>query len=425
MPPRQARHAIAAVLGVREGFEARRRGGQHHGRLFQFAAQHRQIARLIADAFVLFVRAVMFFIDDDQAQILKRQKQRRARSGHNARAAGMHFAIGAAAGFGREVGMPFGREHAEAFFKARHHRLGQRDFRQHHQNLRVRIGLQSGGDRLHIDFRLARACDAVEQDGFKFSAAHGGAEHVGGCALLRRQNCRRARHVRDRERAVLRNLDERQRAFLHQPRDYAGGHAGAARQFGGGLGAFSGARRLDHLLPRFRHFGRDVIGGDQRRIDRRRLQRRRGAQHHAQQFARIGDDIFRAQFDEFAQWRGERRTIELVRQRFHLAGFAFEIGDGPHYAQALVRPQGRDDDVALDDVHVLRDEVVEGLGQGQWEENFGATHDSNVGVYILAANVTIWRRARFSLVLERRSGAHAGKRGGFSCRLFAPSSSIH
>ena len=50
-------------------------------------AVNREVARMIAPAFLLFIRAVVFFVDDNHAEIFKRRKQRRTRADNNRRLA--------------------------------------------------------------------------------------------------------------------------------------------------------------------------------------------------------------------------------------------------------------------------------------------------------------------------------------------------
>ena len=56
-----------------------------------FAAHDRDIARVIARRFFLFVGSFVFFIDDDQAEILQRRENGAARADDDPRAAGMNL----------------------------------------------------------------------------------------------------------------------------------------------------------------------------------------------------------------------------------------------------------------------------------------------------------------------------------------------
>ena len=65
-------------------------------------------------AVLLLVGGVVLFIDDDEAEVGIRQKQRRARADDHAAPRRRHRMPGAGALARAELGMPFGRAHAEA-----------------------------------------------------------------------------------------------------------------------------------------------------------------------------------------------------------------------------------------------------------------------------------------------------------------------
>ncbi|CNT84828.1 Uncharacterised protein [Salmonella enterica subsp. enterica serovar Bovismorbificans] len=54
-------------------------------------AIHCQIAGMVAPPFLLFIRAVVLFVDDNYAKIFKRRKQRGARADDNRRFAVFRF----------------------------------------------------------------------------------------------------------------------------------------------------------------------------------------------------------------------------------------------------------------------------------------------------------------------------------------------
>ena len=104
----------------------------------------------------------MLLIDDDQAELGKRQKQRRARADHDACPAGGDRAPGVAAPLAlADLGMPLRRGGAEAVAKPLQPLRAERDFRQQHQHLPA--GGEGCRDRGEIGLGLARAGDAVEQ----------------------------------------------------------------------------------------------------------------------------------------------------------------------------------------------------------------------------------------------------------------------
>lgn len=70
--------AVFAQLHVVQRFQCRGRGAHHHRDILFPGAEHRQIAGVVAPAFLLFIRAVVLFVDDDHAQLTERREQRRA-----------------------------------------------------------------------------------------------------------------------------------------------------------------------------------------------------------------------------------------------------------------------------------------------------------------------------------------------------------
>ncbi len=83
----QAQQGVAALVGVVQAFQ---RGGgraeqQRHA--LQARAHHRQVAGVVAQAFLLLVGRVVLLVDDDQPRILQRGEQRRAGADDDLRAA--------------------------------------------------------------------------------------------------------------------------------------------------------------------------------------------------------------------------------------------------------------------------------------------------------------------------------------------------
>ena len=160
-PLRQRQAAIAPAPRIHLGLDRRRRRRQHHRKLGDVGAHHRHVAGMIVHAVFLLVDRVMLLIDDDEAEIGIGQEQRRARAGHDADLAGRHRMPGAGAHARAQLGMPFGRAHAEPRREAIEGLRGERDFR--HQDQALAAPRHRLRDRLEIDLGLARAGDAVEQ----------------------------------------------------------------------------------------------------------------------------------------------------------------------------------------------------------------------------------------------------------------------
>ncbi len=153
--------AIASALGVEPGLDRRRRGGQHDRRLLEARAHHRHVARVVDDALLLLVGALVLFIDHDEAEVGERQEQSRARADNDRRLAARDRRPDALALALGQTGMPLGGSRAETRREPIEKLPGERNFRQQHQ--RLPFLPQSFGDRLEINFGLARSRHALEQ----------------------------------------------------------------------------------------------------------------------------------------------------------------------------------------------------------------------------------------------------------------------
>ena len=177
-PLRQREPPVAAAPRIDFGFERRRRRRQHHRDAGDVAAHHRHVAGVVAHAVFLLVGLVVLLIDDNQPEIGVGQKQRRARADHDRDFAVGDRLPGARALARRNFRMPFRRAHAEARGEAVEELRGERDLR--HENETLPAGADHVGDRLEINFGLARAGDAIEQRHRIFALADG-------CFQLRRR----------------------------------------------------------------------------------------------------------------------------------------------------------------------------------------------------------------------------------------------
>ena len=82
---------ILASRGVEITFQRWRSGAEKDDALFDLATNDRDIARVIAWRFFLFVGSFVLFIDDDEPEILQRRENGAARADDNARASGMNL----------------------------------------------------------------------------------------------------------------------------------------------------------------------------------------------------------------------------------------------------------------------------------------------------------------------------------------------
>ncbi len=157
--------------------------------------------------------------------------------------------------------MPLGHLDAEPRFEPAQHRLGQGDFRQQDQHLTGGVVAQHIGDGFEIDFRLAGARHAVEQDRGKTLGAFG-VEQLMRRGLLFAEPGRRVVGIGLREPGFDRQLDLLQHPFLFQRGDDAGRDAGGQGQL---RQAHGDHRRLHHprarlSRPRGRRAGQDIAG---------------------------------------------------------------------------------------------------------------------------------------------------------------------
>ena len=159
----QFQHRVAAAINIDQTFERRRRGGQHHWKFSDAAIEHRQIAGMVADTLILFVGALMLFIDHDQAEVGPRQKQRRAGADDDARFRRSDSTPDPLALARLNLRMPVGGLNPEPPLDPGQKLRGERNFGQQQQNLRA--GGQGCRHRLEIDLSLARTGHAIEKHG--------------------------------------------------------------------------------------------------------------------------------------------------------------------------------------------------------------------------------------------------------------------
>ncbi len=140
----------------------------------------RQVAGVVAQAFLLFIGAVVLLVDDDQAGVLHRREQRRAGTDDDVCLAvpGCQPGIQAFAVVHRR--MKQGDAGVEALLEAGQGLRAEVDLRDQHQGLLAR--LQCFADQLQVHLGLAAAGDTGQQEGAE--AAKAFAHGVEGVALL-------------------------------------------------------------------------------------------------------------------------------------------------------------------------------------------------------------------------------------------------
>ena len=69
--------------------ERRRRAAEDDRAFLDLRADNGDVARVITRSFFLFVSRLVFFVDNDESEVLQRREDRASRADHNSRAAGM------------------------------------------------------------------------------------------------------------------------------------------------------------------------------------------------------------------------------------------------------------------------------------------------------------------------------------------------
>ena len=122
---------------------------------------------MVTRRLLLFVRVFVFLVHDDEAERFNRRKNRRARADDNPRAALANLVPLIVALAGGQVAVQDGDQGpqpalGEARFESLDRLRRERDFRD--QDNRAFALLQGVGEGLQIDFGLAAAGDAVEEE---------------------------------------------------------------------------------------------------------------------------------------------------------------------------------------------------------------------------------------------------------------------
>ena len=156
------------------------------GAFLEFRPDDGDIASVITRRFLLFVGGLVFFIDHDEAEIFERRENRAAGADDDAGAAGMElvpfvvpFAFGKMTVQDRNHVRLRGEATLESFDRLR----GERDFRD--EDDRGLAAREGGADRLQINFRLAAAGHAVEENRrVRFGIFERGFDQLQGRSLL-------------------------------------------------------------------------------------------------------------------------------------------------------------------------------------------------------------------------------------------------
>ena len=368
----QVHASVTAAPRVDLGLDRRRSRDEHNGDAGAARAHHRHVARMVAHALLLLVGGIVLLVDHDQPEIGIRQEKRRASADDHADFAVRRGAPGACAQALGQRRMPLGRPHAEALGEAVEELRGQGDFGD--EDERLSSMTDDLADRLEIDLRLARPGDAVEQR--DAVAARGDpAQRIRGGALRRREVGPREVRFRRACYRVGRQHHAFQCSFVDQAVDHAGRDPRlrgdvtlATRKAVGEQCEDAVARHGLALRRRARKPHADALAHGAEMLAH--------AQRHAQDHAAGAERVTRYPVDEVAQFRLERRNIELVLDVLHAVAQA-RIGLGvlrPHHRGRRARSDRHGHEVAGRELEPVRHAIGIGLVQGHRNEDIDDAH---------------------------------------------------
>ena len=254
-PVREDEAPELAAVGGGARLERRRRGAQHERAARRARAPRGERARVVAEAFLVLVGAVVLLVEHDHAQVVERREEGGARADRDrrraeAQALPLRDALG-----GAEPAVQDGELVAEARAQAADDLVRERDLGDEHE--RLPAARERALDRAQVDLRLAAAGDAVQEEAARLARVDRGGELGAGRGLLRGERRRRRvafgqlalgpRHALARAlRGLAREaLDE---AFLGERVDRGGLEACTAQHR-------LGARALPKALEERRHLG--------------------------------------------------------------------------------------------------------------------------------------------------------------------------
>ena len=170
----------AAARVSSEGVAEPRTSGQRAARARRAAS----VARVVAEALLVLVRAVVLLVEDDDAEIVR--AERRARSARRPRsrvAPSRRRSHSAVRSRGPETAVQDGEAVAEARAEAPDELVRERDLGNEHERL---AALREGAvDRAQVHLGLSAARDAVEQEGLRLARVDARADRFARRRLLR------------------------------------------------------------------------------------------------------------------------------------------------------------------------------------------------------------------------------------------------
>lgn len=157
--------AVLALCGVLPAFERRRRRAQHYDGIRKLGAHHGDIARVVARRLFLLVALVVFFVDEDEAEVGRGREDCRARADDDLRFSAADAPPLLAAFFRRERGMQQRHLLAEGGIEQARGLRCQADLR--HQQDGGQAAVQRLPHGCQVDGGFARAGDTVQQEGME------------------------------------------------------------------------------------------------------------------------------------------------------------------------------------------------------------------------------------------------------------------
>ena len=234
--------------------------------------------------------------------------------------------------------MPLGGAAAEALLEPLQELVGQRDFGQQDQHLRMGLA-QRLRDRLEIDLGFARAGDAIQQRRAKAALGDALAE-LGRRRRLALAQIRLAEIGLGSQRTRARKLCPDQATRLREPVDHGSTHLGRVHQPLLGPHRVIGEHR-QNALARRRHARRRGPAQPEAPARLLGLEHEPGAHHHLQHHALGRERVVRDPIGEGEVDRRQRRHVERRHDGLEFLGverLAF-AALAPDHADALHRPQ--------------------------------------------------------------------------------------
>ena len=167
----QAVMRIASQARIAQGFERRRGAAQHDGAALNLSSLHGDVSRRVAKTVLLFVGAVVLFVDHQQPRSRQRGKDGGARADHNAGGAGSGRFPGAQAPALGQAGMQDRDGRGKASLEAGQSLWRKADFWNEHQGLAPRI--EAAGNKLKVHFGFSASGNALQQMALELAQAHG------------------------------------------------------------------------------------------------------------------------------------------------------------------------------------------------------------------------------------------------------------